>query len=150
MRRTEIKCQTVDFIPEQLQEGVLYISLRYATAAHKCCCGCGQEVITPLTPTDWSISFDGKVASLTPSIGNWSFPCRSHYWISKNKVVWAGQMSQRQIKGVRARDRAVKQRYFDSKDTQHSNTSSATQPTPTHKPQAESGLLDLLRRWFGD
>src|SRR5712692_8520000 len=27
-------------------------SMAYATVAHKCCCGYGKEVVTPLTPTD--------------------------------------------------------------------------------------------------
>jgi hypothetical protein len=35
--------------------------------------------------------------SLDPSIGNWSFPCRSHYWIRNNKVRWAENWSQARI-----------------------------------------------------
>ena len=34
--------------------------------------------------------FDGRTISLNPSIGNWSYPCRSHYWIKGNRVVWDG------------------------------------------------------------
>jgi hypothetical protein len=32
--------------------------------------------------------FDGKTISLDPSIGNWSFPCQSHYWITSSEVRW--------------------------------------------------------------
>lgn len=78
----------VEFLPDDLEPGKLYISMQYATASHKCCCGCGRDVVTPISPTDWQLAFDGRSISLTPSIGNWSYPCRSHYWICHNRVVW--------------------------------------------------------------
>ncbi len=70
----------VEFIPCELEEGVLYISIPYTTAVHNCCCGCGNRVVTPLTPADWKLSYDGEAVWLSPSIGNWNFPCQSHYW----------------------------------------------------------------------
>lgn len=76
----------VEFIPEQLEEDVLYISVEYKTAAHNCACGCGSRVVTPITPVDWKLIYDGKTVSISPSIGNWNFPCRSHYWIKYNRV----------------------------------------------------------------
>ena len=79
----------VEFIPDELKERTLYISITYCTAVHKCCCGCGREVVTPLSPASWQLIFDGKTVSLHPSIGNWSLPCQSHYFITKNNVVWA-------------------------------------------------------------
>jgi hypothetical protein len=94
----------VEFIPDELQDGILYVSVAYATAAHKCCCGCGHEVVTPLTPTDWKLIFDGQTVSLDPSIGNWSFPCQSHYWIRRNGVQWADRWSREQIQAGRAHD----------------------------------------------
>lgn len=112
--QTHISHQLVEFIPEQLDEGVLYISKRYGTAVHKCCCGCGEEVVTPLNPTDWSLRINGNAVSLHPSIGNWSYACRSHYFIRKSKVIWADQMSERRIKRIRASDRAAKQVYFEA------------------------------------
>lgn len=102
----------VEFVPEKLRPGVLYVSLRYATVAHQCCCGCGSEVATPLSPTDWSLTFDGESISLDPSIGNWNFPCQSHYWISSNKVEWARPMSAELIIAGRARDRLTKDDYY--------------------------------------
>ena len=60
----------VDRIPETLAAGVLYISIAYTTAAHLCACGCGREVITPIRPGDWRLTFDGESVSFDPSIGN--------------------------------------------------------------------------------
>ena len=76
----------VETIPNTLEEGVLYISTTYCTAIHKCVCGCGNEVVTPLSPKDWKLTFDGETVSLYPSIGNWNFECRSHYFIFNNNV----------------------------------------------------------------
>ncbi len=65
----------VDFIPEVLEDGKLYISQTYATAVHKCCCGCGHKVVTPLSPTGWRLAVERGFVSLYPSIGNWGYPC---------------------------------------------------------------------------
>ena len=73
-----------------IEEGKIYVSIAYATAVHKCACGCGKEVVTPLSPTDWKLIFDGKTVSLDPSIGNWGFPCRSHYWVRNNRARMGG------------------------------------------------------------
>lgn len=97
----------VGLLPDTLEEGVLYISINYATAEHNCCCGCGHRVVTPLSPSDWSLTFDGRTVSLHPSIGNWSFPCKSHYWIRKNEIVWGRRFSPVEIEAVRAKKRAT-------------------------------------------
>ncbi len=83
----------IEFIPDTLEDDMLYVSLNYATVSHLCRCGCGREVVTPLSPTDWMLIFDGETISLHPSIGNWNFPCRSHYWIRNNRVEWARDWS---------------------------------------------------------
>lgn len=152
MRQTHLSHEFVEFIPERLDEGVLYISRRYGTAAHKCCCGCGGEVITPLTPTDWSLRLEGGYVTLYPSIGNWSFSCRSHYWISRSKVVWAGEMSQRQIERGRATDHATKKAHFEMvnrKKGMHAQplqNQDSVQATP---PGLLSNLWRLIKRWVG-
>ena len=112
MRRSSITPVFDDSIQDRLEEGSFYVCERYMTAVHKCCCGCGEEVVTPLSPADWSVQKKGNTISLTPSIGNWSFACNSHYWISRNQVVWAGNLSQQQIKQVKARDKADKEAYI--------------------------------------
>ena len=122
MQRTlTLNHEFVHFIPEELESGTLYISMEFGTASHKCCCGCGRRVVTPITPTDWELVYDGDSISLSPSIGNWSFPCRSHYWIKKNTVRWAGDMTQKQIEAIRAQDRLAKNAYY-SKGNQPSKT----------------------------
>jgi hypothetical protein len=105
----------VEFIPDTIEEGVIYISIEYCTAIHKCVCGCGNEVVTPLSPTDWSIEFDGDSVSLSPSIGNWNFKCKSHYWIKKNKIRMARKWSQDEIHNERYCDKLNKTKYFKKK-----------------------------------
>jgi hypothetical protein len=103
-RLSQIRPEFVDYIPEQLDQGVIYISKRYATAAHLCCCGCGLEVVTPLNPAKWRLTEKGNTVSLHPSVGNWSFPCQAHYWIDGNRVRWAAAMAPNVIAAVKARD----------------------------------------------
>lgn len=105
----------VEFIPDTLEEGVLYISISFSTAIHKCVCGCGNEVVTPLSPTDWQLTFDGKTVSLSPSIGNWNFNCKSHYWITKNIIKYAEMWSTRKIDSCRKNDAKKKKKYFRKK-----------------------------------
>jgi len=107
-----VRHEFVDFIPAALEDGVVYVSVRYATIVHRCCCGCGEEIVTPLTPTDWTLVFNGDSISLKPSIGNWALPCRSHYWIIRNNVKWAKQWSDAKIAGAREEDRRRKAEYF--------------------------------------
>lgn len=111
-RQTALAHEFVEYMPDQLKEGILYVSTTFATVSHKCCCGCGREVVTPLSPTDWKLIFDGQSISLDPSIGNWSFPCKSHYWIRNGKVRWAGRWAQEEIDAGRAADRLAKERNF--------------------------------------
>ena len=92
MRTVNITPEFVEFIPEQLEEGILYISKKYGTIVHKCCCGCGEEVVTPLSPVEWQLKTNNNLITLQPSIGNWSFRCQSHYWIRRNRIVWASAM----------------------------------------------------------
>lgn len=102
----------VEVIPEQLEDGVLYISLQYCIATHKCVCGCGNEVPTPISPTDWELTFDGKSVSLSPSIGNWNFPCKSHYFITKNVIRYARMWSSWEIDSAKKTDFKRKKKYF--------------------------------------
>lgn len=116
MKVKRVEAREVEFIPEQLDEGVLYVSRPYATAVHKCCCGCGQEVVTPLSPRDWSLTPGNGGVRLSPSIGNWSYPCRSHYWIWDGRVIRAEQWSSNRIEQGRERERSVREAYYASQD----------------------------------
>lgn len=134
--------QFVEFIPEEKRDGILYISIPYATASHRCCCGCGNLVVTPLTPLDWRLIFDGESVSLDPSIGNWSFPCQSHYWITENRVRWAPKWSAREMETGRTRERDAKERYFGRAEVEKPNPVSDTSPEPA--PGGLRGWLNGL------
>lgn len=60
-----------------------------------CACGCGKKVVLPIAPDFWSVKYNGEAVSLFPSIGNFQFPCKSHYWIRENVVVWADDQHQK-------------------------------------------------------
>jgi hypothetical protein len=102
----------IDLAPEVLEDGVLYISMEYSSALHKCVCGCGNLVVTPLAPTEWQLFYDGKTVSLYPSIGNWNFDCKSHYWIKKNEVVFARKWTDIEIAAGSKREEKVRKKYF--------------------------------------
>lgn len=132
MRHSHLEHEFVERLPEQLAPGILYVSMAYGTVAHRCCCGCGEEVVTPLGPTDWRMVYDGDSVSLLPSIGNWSLPCRSHYVIDRGRVIEAGTWTEEQVAEERARDRAAKAQFYGRKAV-----SSPAQPTvqpPTSVP----------------
>jgi hypothetical protein len=104
MRANRIRPQFVEFIPDHLEDGVLYVSQRFRTCSHKCCCGCGEEVVTPLSPAEWQLTCERDLVSLWPSIGNWDYVCRSHYVIQRNLIKWVPGMTAKQIARVRQRD----------------------------------------------
>lgn len=137
MRLSELKPEFVDLVPPDLEEGVLYVSMNYGTAIHLCACGCGEKAVTPLTPTDWKLIFDGETVSLWPSVGNWSFDCRSHYVIKKNKIRWAEDWSRSKVRANRDRQHGEKQRYFEK------------QGESSQRPMDEDvGLFRRLRKRF--
>jgi hypothetical protein len=130
----KIQHEFVEFIPKVREEGVLYISIPYATAVHNCFCGCQTKVVTPISPVGWQLSFDGESVSLKPSVGNWSFPCRSHYVIKRNTAVWAGEMSDDKIARSRARDRSLREAHFDAEPVQ------IVKPDPTRQTNQKGGF----------
>jgi hypothetical protein len=111
-RHSSLTHEFVEYVPAELAEGLLYISIPYRTAVHRCACGCGNKVITPISPADWQLFYDGDTASLTPSIGNWGFACRSHYWITDGQVRWSQAWTDDQVAAGRARDDRGRASYF--------------------------------------
>jgi len=95
----------VEFIPKDLEEGTVYISTRFKTASHLCCCGCGTKVVTPLNPAQWHLEDHGSSISLLPSIGLGTLPCRSHYWIKGSQVHWCAPMTKRDTQRAQRLDR---------------------------------------------
>jgi hypothetical protein len=112
----------VDLIPDSLEDGVLYVSMKYCTVIHKCPCGCGSEVVTPISPTDWKLTFDGMTISLSPSIGNWNFECQSHYWIERNEIVYAQKWDKEKIQTGRKKDKKRKKKFYKGGSKNHSTS----------------------------
>ena len=130
----------VEIIPDAVEDGVLYISLKYCTAIHKCVCGCGNEVVTPISPTDWKLIFDGKTVSLSPSIGNWSFNCQSHYWIKRNEIVYAREWDKEEIQFGRTNDEKRKAKYYNKENESVSSI--------TKKPKKKKRWKKFLKSIF--
>jgi hypothetical protein len=49
-----------------------------------------------------------------PSIGDWSFPCQSHYFITNDRIQWVRRWSSQEFAAGRASDRRAKQRIYDA------------------------------------
>lgn len=124
----KVRHEFVEFIPKEREEAVLYVSIPYATAVHNCFCGCKTKVVTPISPVGWQLGFDGETVSLAPSVGNWSFPCRSHYIIRRDTVIWAGEMSEEKIAWGRARDRLAREAHFGVKPAADAQQAPAKRP----------------------
>lgn len=107
MKLTEVKPRFVEFVPDTLEDGIVYVSIPYGAMVHLCCCGCGEKVSTPLDPAQWSLTYDGKQISLSPSVGNGSLPCNSHYIISRNGVQWCAPLTAGQTAAARQNDHGV-------------------------------------------
>lgn len=148
MKRTvTLTHEFVEYIPDDLEDGTVYVSMPLATAVHKCCCGCGNEVVTPLSPTDWKLIFDGISISLTPSIGNWNFACQSHYWIRHNRVEWARRWSREEIDAGRVYDRWSKKKYFDNVETPTGDDASAC-AGGVGESKLRKSLWQKLKKWL--
>lgn len=148
MRVVELTPHFVESMPERLDVGVLYVSMTFATTMHLCACGCGREVVTPLSPTDWKLCFDGEHVTLNPSVGNWSFPCRSHYWVRENRIRWAASMSTAEVSDLRALDRARKAASLDTSRVILDDVSPESSPDPdTSRPADKLSRLAGIWNW---
>lgn len=147
-RQTQIRPEFVTLAPDVLVPGVVYVSVEYATVLHACCCGCGNTVVTPLAPERWSLTYDGKTISLKPSVGNWSFPCQSHYWIERNAVVWARQFTRTEVAAVRAADQCDMQRaaWQRSRQAAPEQIRTLSSPIPADRQPSVSWWHRLLGR----
>lgn len=148
MRRTSIDHEFAEFIPPELKDGVLYISIPYATAVHKCACGCGNKVVTPISPVDWQLLYDGESVSLTPSIGNWEFPCRSHYWIKSDKIRWAKAWTPEEVDAGRKREARDYEQYFAIRQAASNSTEQTDVDAQPEKRPGKRFLARVLH-WLG-
>lgn len=92
MTTTSLSVINVEFIPHDLEEGFIYVSNKYHTAVHLCPCGCGNEVVTPvnidINGIGWEMVQSNESVTLKPSIYSKILPCKSHYFIRNNLIVW--------------------------------------------------------------
>jgi hypothetical protein len=90
MKIFELKPIFIELVPELLQDGVIYISVKYCCAVHLCACGCGKKTVSPLNSKGWILTKNNNKISLRPSIGNfkWETPYHAHYYITDNKIEW--------------------------------------------------------------
>lgn len=146
MRHHTLEHRFVRNVPRELEPGVLYISMEYATAVHSCCCGCGERVVTPFTPTDWRIAFDGESVTLNPSVGNWNQNCRSHYVIERNRVIECGRWSDARVEAERLRDKRAKAAYYE-RETESARLD-AQSIAPAVETEKTSGLWSRFWAWF--
>ncbi len=136
----------VERVPSPLEDGVVYVSIEYGTVIHKCCCGCGDKVVTPLTPVDWAVIYDGQSISLYPSIGRWDAPCRSHYWIQKNRVVWSAKWSREKVDTLKRHEVALRDDYFG---LAHHDPLQAGGDKPDQGPEQHGWLRRLWMKLSG-
>ena len=149
MRHSYLRPAFVEFIPEELEDGVIYISQRYRTATHRCCCGCGAEVVTPLGPADWSLEIVSGTVTLRPSIGNWSLPCRSHYFVREGRVVSARDMSRKEIEYGRYHDQLLRDAHFAEVNRLKEKGRHSVPPRPDESTSWTARSWRVLQCWLG-
>ncbi len=102
------------------------------------------NTVTPFTPTDWKMMFDGETVSLNPSIGNWTLACRSHYVIKRGRVIEAGPWTDKQIEAECHRDRAAKMKYYRTPDP----IQSVGVPLNQKKMSRVQTITTQVKRWL--
>jgi len=91
LRKVYIEVKYVESMPpvSEMEENKIYISEKYHSSTHRCLCGCGSPTVLPINHNGATYGWDlykenNGTVSFTPSVGNYSFPCKSHYIITKN------------------------------------------------------------------
>lgn len=64
-----------------------------ADVAYRCPCGCDGVIVLPVAAQNkggcWGYSIDAQgQPTLTPSVSQIGYPCKSHYFIREGKVQW--------------------------------------------------------------
>lgn len=119
-------------MPNRLESGILYVSAEFEVAGHLCPCGCGNKIITPLGPRNWSLKVEAGFPTLYPSIGNWQLPCKSHYWIIKGVINWSDPWSEDKIINGRKEEEFRRQLYY----------------AELNKSRKKSSILTLFLNWL--
>ncbi len=110
-----IKLARVQYIPKNPEPGILYVAEEFGAAVHLCACGCGLKVSTPLGPVGWTLEESADGPTLSPSIGNWQQPCRTHYWIREGRILWAGGWTPAMVAAGQRAEEQRRRVYFESR-----------------------------------
>ncbi len=154
MSKQPMRHTFVQAIPEILEHDTLYVSIDYVSTSHLCACGCGAEVVLPLHPTKWHLTFDGATVSMAPSIGSRTLACRSHYWIDQGFVRWSNKMSDGDFDRALKRDQLADRQWHERElapdrvpiADQAPTQSIAPSPLPSSDSDEGAGSL-RLRVW---
>lgn len=128
----KIILQKVYYMPKQLEPGILYVSDEFKVAAHLCPCGCGNKIITPILPVNWTFSEYNNLPTLSPSISNWQLPCKSHYWITKGHISWSYKISKEQASESWFKEEKTRLTYYETEQF----------------PVKKLGMLIRLKEWI--
>lgn len=112
---TRFTLRRVHYMPKELEPCVLYVAEEFDVAGHLCACGCGNKVMTPLGPAEWSFEDLREGPTLRPSIGSWQLPCKSHYWITRGEVRWSEEWTAAQIERGRHAEEDRRRTYYESR-----------------------------------
>jgi hypothetical protein len=90
--------------------------------------------------------------TLAPSIGNWNYACRSHYWIRKNQIQWAGSMSMTRIARIQEKDLEDTKQYArklnQSKNKAAPLQTEAQSELSFHEPRPIDRIWKAIARWW--
>ena len=109
----KIELLKLEYLPNDLEPGVLYVSEEFGIAGHLCPCGCENKIMTPLDASEWSFKEVSNKPTLYPSIGNWQLPCKSHYWIRNGVIEWSDQWSDEEIVKGRIAEETQRKSYYE-------------------------------------
>lgn len=78
--------------------------------------------------------------SLLPSIGNWNYDCKSHYFIEHNDIRWLPKLSAQRIKRVQQKDAFDLKRMLDQDSDGQKSSSSRASPgkAPSSRPYVDN------------
>ena len=130
-RISELRPLFVEQFPDDFESGILYVSMKYAICGHLCACGCGEKVITPLSPKQWKIAYNGEDVTLYPSIGNYAFACQSHYFLTNGNIIWVGERDVE--KGKRKKKGLLAKLFISKKDKKNGNKTRSKKDCKIHR-----------------
>ena len=130
-RISELRPLFVEQFPDDFESGILYVSMQHAICGHLCACGCGEKVITPLSPKQWKIAYNGEDVTLYPSIGNYAFACQSHYFLTNGNIIWVGERDVE--KGKRKKKGLLAKLFISKKDKKNGNKTRSKKDCKIHR-----------------